>query len=384
MLATTFKIEEIGDSPNETGLYSVDLRGRALPYKSFELTGTQRAEITFYQGNPVGSAQVMGPEEKPTTLHGMWKYKFIYGNQPGPASDGVAVVSDGGAVRAAADPMDLCKVVDAIRKRGRLVKVTWDEIVREGILTQFVQKWQERQDVEWEMEFSWTSQGQSASPLGTSNMDAASSTVSTLQRAFDDFDSAMNDVNNYIYAATDFMADVQAAITKIGSSITTVVNTASATVSYAEGTPNSVEQNLIGNCVSVEQACLNFYDTITSTPPFQTTWQPSTTTTPTPPPATSASTKALQFFLFKQAALSAKAMARTARQQRQLLLRKVDPTLLTVVYAKSGQDLRAISLIVYGTSDQAQALKAYNRFSTSLIRPGTMVLCPQLTASTQP
>ena len=60
-----FVIEEI------TGeMRRVELSGWALPFRPLTLSGTHRAEFTWYQGSGIASVQELGPEEEPTNIKG--------------------------------------------------------------------------------------------------------------------------------------------------------------------------------------------------------------------------------------------------------------------------------------------------------------------------
>ena len=84
---TSFTIVELGDHEDAQNsedvlrdLHVLNLTRRALPYRPFTLKGSQRNEITWYPGNPIGSLQVLGPTESDTSVSGVWKDVFIKGS----------------------------------------------------------------------------------------------------------------------------------------------------------------------------------------------------------------------------------------------------------------------------------------------------------------
>lgn len=184
-LATTFQIKELtGDKR------ALLLAGRALPYRPLTFSGTMRADVTYYPGNPEPTVQMLGASEEETTITGMWKDRFLGDGQ----QHAVLVFDEVGVIREVISALggsplgrtvlitaaEVVKVVDDIRRKGQLVRVSWDEFVREGFITKFEQTWDRRQDVAWSITFRFLNQGDrppaaktgplSASPLQFSSM----------------------------------------------------------------------------------------------------------------------------------------------------------------------------------------------------------------------
>lgn len=172
--ATSFEIYQLtGDKK------VLMLRGRALPYRPLTFSGTMRADVTYYPGNPEPTVQMLGASEEETTITGMWKDRFIGDGQEhavlftqvlGPAAfDSFVPSSDPRIIpglvtfRPARTVLttaaDIVKVVDEIRRTGQLVRVSWDEFVREGFITKFEQTWDRKQDVAWSITFRFLNQG---------------------------------------------------------------------------------------------------------------------------------------------------------------------------------------------------------------------------------
>src|SRR5262245_12238919 len=128
---------------------TLELTSRALPYRPFTLEGEHRVEVTWYPGNPVGTAQVLGAKETTTSINGWWKDRFLGDvdvSAPALASvDGTPITS----------ARQLAETVDDIRRKGQLLEVVWNHLARRGFITSFRQTWHTIKDLEWEIEFTW-------------------------------------------------------------------------------------------------------------------------------------------------------------------------------------------------------------------------------------
>ncbi len=159
----------MADSPASTltlaeeGGTTLHLRDRALPYRPISITGTQRAEFTWYPGSPQATVQMLGPEEGVITLNGFWKDRFIQGTDAVTIGDidteeyGLlrqALGELGGAVTAAS----LVNIVDGMRRNGRMVVFTWEGLTRYCHITSFTQTWHNVHDCEWSLDLSVISQ----------------------------------------------------------------------------------------------------------------------------------------------------------------------------------------------------------------------------------
>ena len=136
----------------------LELIGRALPYRPFSLSGSFDASFQKYPGNPVRTVQALGPTEKPTTIRGYWKDKYL-----GVPTAAQATLDNVPLTTAEA----LVDAVDSIKDAGQLLWVRWDSRQRYGLLVDFKQDWYNRHDVEFEIEFEWTSKTTPVAVSGT-------------------------------------------------------------------------------------------------------------------------------------------------------------------------------------------------------------------------
>src|SRR5581483_8157524 len=156
---TSFTIHELtGDGR------TLDLQGRCLPYKGYQLKGKMRAEFTWYPGNAVASVQMLGAKEEPSTVKGTWKDRFIRSTD----DNGFPVTNTGIALlngQQLADAEAVINAMDSFRLAGQLLEVTWDGTVRRGIMSDFTQNWLRHEVVEWEVTFDWVSRGENEQPI---------------------------------------------------------------------------------------------------------------------------------------------------------------------------------------------------------------------------
>ena len=146
--ATTFSLAE-----QPSGI-SLTLNDRALPYRPISINGRQRAEFTWYPGSPNATVQMLGPEEGVISLRGFWKDRFLAGT-----NNAIVLGASSPPSLSPTDTVaDLVRLVDQMRRRGKLICLSWDTLIRYGHITSFTQTWHNHHDCEWEMEFSVISQ----------------------------------------------------------------------------------------------------------------------------------------------------------------------------------------------------------------------------------
>ncbi len=150
------------------------LLGRGLPYRPIAWGGNMRVKTTWYQGNPVATQQVLGPDLDPTVMEGKWKDRFMFGAEVGNGAftNAITVNDDPQAVRSAEEAVAL---FHDLRRSGNKLRVVWGPETREGILVFFEAKYDRLQDVAWSAEFEWSSEGESETraieePVGSDDL----------------------------------------------------------------------------------------------------------------------------------------------------------------------------------------------------------------------
>lgn len=386
-LASPFVIKELtGDGRT---LY---LAGRALPYRPLQFSGTMRAEFTWYPGNPEATVQVFGASEEDTTINGMWKDRFLkrVASPQLSLQEAVSLLA-GEAVplvqienpeaialldgRPFVDVMHLVKTVDDFRRKGQLVEVTWDEIVRRGIITRFTYKFDRRQDVEWELTFGWISQGgkqvPAVLPQGPDPSDLFAALRGQLQRLF-------SAVVNPVIAVVDGLlttlavkaAAIEADVAAVEDSLAGVVSTAIGPVDGVRRIIATVE-NIKSNADAIGRALF-------AQPSSQDVAAAGTTGTSLDPAGGDVTVgKAVGVAKYKRdVALSAKNMQRTAAQRQADLLKNASQEILGSFLARKDMDLREVSTKFYGTPDEWSRVMLYNGFKTSKLSEGQVVFVP--------
>lgn len=132
---------------------TVELHGRALPFRPVSWGARQRTRIAWYQGNKVATQQVLGPETVPTTIEGTWSDRYI--------ADTVYVNASASDIRSAEQCVAL--FYDLLSS-GNTLRVTWGSESRIGVLKEFVPSWDRQEDVRWRCEFEWSAFDDSVQP----------------------------------------------------------------------------------------------------------------------------------------------------------------------------------------------------------------------------
>jgi hypothetical protein len=145
--ANSLVIEELGGQER-----TLTLRGSGLPFHGVGWGGENKVTTTWYNGNPEGSQQVLGPRLLPTDMEGEWKTTLL-GRTP-------AVISaSGGANTVIRNPDSLRLIFESFRDSGMRLKVSWRNMTREGRLVEFTPTNGYSTDVHWKAKFDWASVG---------------------------------------------------------------------------------------------------------------------------------------------------------------------------------------------------------------------------------
>lgn len=362
------------------------LRERALPYRPFELSGTQRNQVDWYPGSPVGTIQVFGSKEEQTTINGYWKDKFLTaadrGSAPAELTEEEHVnlpdLGDTTGLRSSAltTASDLRDVVDSIRRCGAEVEVTWLSNVRRGVLERFTQKWHTGHDLEWEIMFTWASQGETlddvrviddtATDLGDtpnkvqSKLDQITSTatefIGQASTRADDVLQAFDDVSAKLGQASDDLTD-------------NVVNAANVVTA-----PNQALLRAAGILSGIKLTADDLWSIVTNQADAVVLDSGGTS-------LLNAVASTFGAVLAgrgdaRDRADAADQLADLAAQQESALLRNNTSTTLRAFQARDGQDLRQVAQQFYGSTDAWRGLMVFNRLTSSVLRAGQVVVVP--------
>jgi hypothetical protein len=349
---------------------SLTLGGRALPYQGFELEGSMRAEFTWYPGNAVATVQMLGAQEKSSTIKGMWKDRFIR-----PVTDeGVAVQPDGVARfdgQQVSSVLDLANRVDQMRLSGRLLRVEWSGIIRHGIMLRFKQNWVRIEDMEWEMEFQWTSRGEVQVPP---SLPATVTSADFTQNLV----NLVNNLHDKLDALHEGFEVIESWVAKVNSYVGMIDDAANAMVDAQKNAtllvmaPQAAAQRALTAAKNIKDAAAGIVTTVESTPPLQLikSTSPSTLTLGDALLADSYS---------RDVKVAARALQSQATSQGDDLRSNLDQDVLLASFiARAPMDLREVSQSYYKTPNQWRTLLNYNNFTSSRIEVGAMVLVPKL------
>ena len=180
------------------------LRGRSLPYQNPSFwCGKMNIEKTVYPGNPEATVQVLGSEETPTTLEGMWKDRYIDCDM----FDGISTttLNPKGKNLGLGNAMQLVEFINIMRLQGQRVSLSWGDIYEEGFLTEVKFNWLRSQDMHFTLDFEWVKPDIKPSLTATSGItkldsiiNDLNSAVSTLQSLTDDLMKAQGYLSNII------------------------------------------------------------------------------------------------------------------------------------------------------------------------------------------
>lgn len=380
-LTSSFTIRELtGDKR------SLTLRERALPYRPFELRGRQRNAVDWYQGSPVGTLQVFGASEEPTTISGAWKDKYL-GGVPGSAaaelaSDGPGgsmMISDGqgGTIESEIistnssviqSTRELVELVDDMRRKGQEVEVTWLNKTRRGIIDMFTERWMTGHDCEWEIVFVWISQGED---LNSISMQSDASDLGDLPNMVQSrVDETVDDVASLVPQSGDRFAE-------IGASLSNATNRLQ---EFAEELTDMVSQS--ASMVTAPGQAVRRTVGILDGLKFEA--ENMRMITERMGDAVCLDATELQSFgeslrdraRLRERGNSAGAITNLAAREQSKLLANVDGDVLRIFQARDGQDLREVSRVHYGTTDEWRSLMIYNRLTTSRLTAGQVVFVP--------
>jgi len=349
----------------------ITLKERALPYRPLKFSGRTRGDFTWYPGNPVATTQILGTEEAPSVFNGAWKDRFIAGVTSDGIFTGIAnALIDGQQI---ANVSDLVDVFNDVRQSAQPLEVTWAHRTRVGIMTRFDETWLTAEDVEWEMEFQWTSRGQPEQPV----------TIPVSPQP--------GDLADKLRAGLNTLKNVITAPFQVVQSFTDTVNELASEISDAiediESTAVQIEQQVLSPVTAAERTlaavdliikdCNDLVSAVEAQPGVQLYYLLDTAETT----YGDALVAADYGNSIKRAAQDIRTQCIDASASMSDESDGVD--LLASFTARGDTDLRDVSQQFYGTPDQWRTLMLYNDFDDSQLTAGMLVLVPKLTSITK-
>jgi hypothetical protein len=353
------------------------LTGRALPYAPLDLSGSLKAEITRYPGNPIATATVTGTEEDDTTVNGEWKDKFLRGTafvssaetstRPGPAQ------ANGSTIETVER---LVELVDNIRRSGQLLQVSWGRITRRGLLTSFKQSWKNTNDCAWTCTFQWVSQGDPPAPSPVVERPRPGDGHRAIRGTSNLLDASINDrpstptYREWFANVNRAVAQGQAAVNQYGNAISGYVGDAQAPLDLARNC-----MSLCGSIVGSAQEVIDLFDFVAPEELFFGNFRDGKI-------VDNFALQVEQLAYRTEAVFNARVMKRQAAIERRNLGATLESDLLAIYYAKRGETLREVSTTYYGSPNNWRELLLYNDLKTPELSAGQLVLVPRMDTGT--
>lgn len=390
--AGSFAIREI-TGPD---LREVVLRERALPYKPIVFGGKHRIEETAYPGFPTKSQQALGAEENDSEFKGAWKTRFI-GDMSSSAAmfrvtsaSGTATIDGTEAIgidsSQITDAATACEVLDDIRRKGQVCRVSWLHIVRVGRLEEFTQSWTTAHDVEWTMKWKWIGRDEDAgrpSPSSASLLAVSHDLSAGYVDLHDstDFDGIASGLEPNIADQVDYrVGRIQRGVLELEDAIEQRASNAAAPADAlrralqlstflrdeAQALCDFIDQTVAPSLWLVVDTLRPIGAVVASTPPAQRDLR-----------GVTGGQAVAAGIALRAAAVAARALKHKAARQRFAAIRQLESNALAVVVLAQNEDLQDLSLRYYGTPEDAEIIRAFNGLDTFAPLAGTVVVVPQ-------
>lgn len=352
--AGAFLITEISGPPDERN--AIVLKRRALPFKPYTLKGTQRGEVTWYQGNPVGSSQRFGPAEEPTTVSGSWHDTYIVG-------------SDFATLNGAplADSRAIVVAIDNMRRQGKDVMVTWDEEIRVGYISSFERTWQRRTDVDYQIEFTWTSLGETELPPVVTPTVSISDVAAQTGGALEDIEAQFNELDFSASPKTLGVVNNQMAALKARQ--LEIQNAVAAAISGALA-PLDAERRAVTSLIQMALDAQTFSQAMQANVLFS-------LRAAALPAQFAAGTVLSMMASIRAVRDSLNKMRDISLTSAALMTTNSEGAVLRELIGTDGDDLRRISQSVYGTAADWRLIALFNNVRTSRVSAGQTLQLPR-------
>lgn len=365
--ASAMVIKELSGQRREVVLVE-----RALPYRPFELSTSQRAEVTWYAGTPIGNGSVYGATEDPTTCNGTWKTRYLGVPSGGVVGGGYVypMTVNGVPVQTAREAVTL---FDSICREGQLLLVTWDEDARRGVLQRCRKKWLNRMDVEWELEFLWFDRGEEVPAAVIITEVSVNESTSILAKLSEALTAAVNAITIPIDADTD--SQLTEFVQIVGNASVAAQGNATALNSQAYGQ---------GSAFNRTATCLQQAGEASTAMTVELASQPACMlNSGTPPEQQTYSQRVVADTEVSEMQMRARRVRWDTAAQQAILAKQQNQTLLGEYRARQGDDLRDVSRLYYGNPYQWRNLMLFNGLDFAELTPGQIVLVPQITQQGQ-
>ena len=359
------------------------LSGRSLPYRGVSWGGRQAIDLNWFPGNPVGVVQVIGAQLASTTITGKWKDIFLSGPQNEgsrgqllnfPQLQGAATPTGNeragntfaaaGSVAAqfAERARALRDAFELLRKEGQQVKVEWGSIVRYGFITSTLFPHDREEDIDYEIEFTFTGETDSQ-PVPKFKIPDL---LGLLKKLLALLDRVIDVLLQAIFNAQNFLRRITQTINKIGSFVTQLIEALEKIASFVFA-PADILGTIRSNLVAIR---LTARDALRRMDQSSAALEASFTGNPL---AVSQAETWQQTLRRRLHELGAEAAQQQAEIDQILV-----PQLLGVIVMPTGKTLRDISSEFYGTPNNWRAISDFNGFGGSLVPVGTVVRIPDV------
>lgn len=356
------------------------LTQRALPYRPVEFSGEQGVEFTKYNGNPIRTVQVLGPEEEPTEFSGFWKERFI-GERNALSLTSMAYYTQDGASTNLLTTIDLVRLADDIRLKGQEVVVQWGPEVRRGILKRFSRKWHNIHDAEWTMRFEWSSQNLPETPAVLAKDTDYANIQGTLQSYVNAVQSILDAVQDSLTA--NVVSRQIALYQGLAASVAGFVQEFADTTSSALTTTTPIgdqQRRLAGILGDVADSAVAMSSAVTAAPAasFAQVAQGTAPASPSTPPGSFDGAVLAVETLNRQLTTQLRNIRYAAAQAQWDIIKAVNPDPIVVFRARQDTDLRDVARSFYGTQTEWKSIAAYNDLTDSELDAGDTVFVPKL------
>jgi hypothetical protein len=355
---SAFRIEEKGGQNRV-----LKLRGSAMPMRPTSWGGKQRVITTWYPGNIEATQQVLGPEEGQTEVKGVWRIRRLEVNKE------PVIFKVNGVEEKLTTPEAVREAFESIAREGQLLRVTWGGIIRFGRIIDYDFPHDRLEDIEWKATFVWKSRGATipranAQPQGGTQIGA-------LERAYNDFNDAVNDANRSIDAALGLdptapgfnLRKMTNAARRIQGAVSRATALADRAVK-AVRLPLEIVNSFAAVATDIRAQVQGVVDEVANTPlEFMST-------------VSNVERAVVAYTSFHTSRVRAQDVAREMYRQEQARLRQVQPQFLDVVVGKQGQSLRDLARRYYGDSDAWQIIADANGLSNSILDGGEVLTIP--------